>query len=132
MRGVTQLEYSSTTAKEVFAAMVDKSTKDMRIMIILELFPLGKINSVRNDECAFSIRGEASNIISIVAWDQNTAENQKKGQEISRAVTSIISSKEAKPEDSKDRAYGNYGGHQIYDLFFNYELTICALCCSGW
>ncbi|KLO07487.1 FAD-binding domain-containing protein [Schizopora paradoxa] len=112
MRGVTQLEYSPATVKEVFAAVVDKSTKDMRVSTIFELFPLEKINSVRNDECAFNIRCEASNILSIVAWDQNTPENQKKGQELSRAMTSIISSKEAKPEDSKDRAYGNYVGDE--------------------
>ena len=130
MRGVTQLEYSPATVKEVFAAIVDKSTKDMRVSTIFELFPLEKINSVRNDECAFNIRCEASNVLSIVAWDQNTPENQKKGQELSRAMTSIISSKEVKPEDSKDRAYGNYGERRLSDPLLNCDLTICALRCS--
>lgn len=110
MRGVTQLKYSPATVKELFAAIMDKSTKDMRVSTIFELFPLAKINSVRNDECAFNIRCEASNVLNIVAWDENTPENQKKGQELSRAMSNIIADKEVKPEDSTDRAYGNYGG----------------------
>jgi len=112
MRGITQLEYSPATVKQVFNAIVDKSDKDLRVSTVFELFPLAKINSVANDACAFNIRGDASNVLNIVAWDKNTAENAKKGQEICHMMSDIIARKEGKPEDSKDRAYGNYVGDE--------------------
>lgn len=114
MRGVTQLEYSPAAVKQVFTALMEKSSKDMRISTIFELFPLAKINSVSNDACAFNIRCEASNVLTIVNWDQNTPENEKKGLAVSHAVSEIIAGNEVKPEDSKDRAYGNYGEYCLY------------------
>lgn len=109
MRGVTQREYSPEVVKRVFDCMCEVSSKDFRVTAIFELFPLDKINSVSNDAMAFNIRGSASNILCISAWDENTPENAVRGKGAAYAVTDIISDAEKKPEESKMRAYGNYG-----------------------
>lgn len=109
MKGVTQLEYTPEIAKRVFEKMCEVSSKDMRLAVLFELYPLGKINSVSNDAAAFNIRGPASNVLCMSLWDENTPENGKIGKENVYAITDIISKAEQKPEASQTRAYGNYG-----------------------
>lgn len=89
--------------------MCELSSKDMRISVLFELFPLDKINSVANDATAFNIRGRDSNVLCITAWDEDSAECSVQGKEAAYAMTDIVSGAEEKPETSKTRAYGNYG-----------------------
>jgi len=112
MRGVTQLKYSPAVAREIFETMVKRSSKDMRISAVFELFPLGKINSISNEACAYNIRSVANNVLCLVSWDENTKENAKLGQDNCRVITGIVSNSEQVPQDSQDRAYGNYVGDE--------------------
>ncbi|KAI5124789.1 hypothetical protein M0805_005423 [Coniferiporia weirii] len=112
MRGVTQREYSPVVAKQVFESMCKSSSKDFRVSLLFELFPLGKINSVANDATAFNIRGPDSNVLCICAWDENTSELGSRGKSMACAMTDIISGAEEKPDISKMRAYGNYVGDE--------------------
>lgn len=116
MRGVTQLEYSPETARQVFKRMCELSSAELRISVLFELFPLGKINEVSNNAAAFNIRGEAQNVMCLVAWDDigdgdvtRREEETERGRQIARRVTDIIADAEKAPEASKMRAYGNYG-----------------------
>lgn len=94
---------------KVFEQMCESSSRDMRISVLFELFPLEKINSVANDATAFNIRGQDSNVLCIAAWDEDSAECSVQGKEAAYAMTDIVSDAEEKPETSKTRAYGNYG-----------------------
>lgn len=114
MKGVTQLEYSPEITKKVFEKMCEISSKDMRLAVLFELYPLGKINSVSNDSTAFNIRGPANNVLCMSLWDDNTPENGKVGKSNVYSITDIISMAEQKPEVSQDRAYGNYGKSQYH------------------
>lgn len=110
MRGVTQRDYSPEVAKKVFERMCEVSSKDLRVTVIFELFPLAKINSISNNATAFNIRGLESNIMCITSWDGvDTPESAKAGRDAAYAMTDIIADAEKKPEISKMRAYGNYG-----------------------
>lgn len=117
MRGVTQLEYSPEITRQVFKRMCELSSAALRISVLFELFPLGKINEVSNNATAFNIRGPAQNVMCIVAWDdvgdgdvQRTEEETEQGRRVARRVTDVIANAEKAPEASKMRAYGNYGG----------------------
>ncbi|THH08126.1 hypothetical protein EW145_g2912 [Phellinidium pouzarii] len=112
MRGVTQHEYSPAVAKQVYERMCDISSKDMRISVLFELFPLDKIRSVAKDATAFNLRGPESNVLCICAWDEDTSEYGARGRNAAFVMSDIVSSAEESPETSKMRAYGNYVGDE--------------------
>ncbi|EJD01257.1 FAD-binding domain-containing protein [Fomitiporia mediterranea MF3/22] len=113
MRGVTQYEYSPACVKRVFERMCEVSSKDLRISVIFELFPLDKINSVANDATAFNLRGPDSNVLTVTFWDDDDLESSVQGKDAAYAMTDIVSNAEKEPEKSKTRAYGNYVGDEI-------------------
>ena len=133
MRGVTQLEYTPEIAREVFNRMCELSSPELRLAVLFELFPLAKINEVPNDATAFSIRGPAQNIMCLVSWDDKgdgdvvrREEETERGRQLARLMTDIIANAEKAPEESKMRAYGNYGKLKgTYPFILKINLTPC-------
>ena len=143
MKGVTQHRYSAECAKkvnnqmptytsldivltfllQVYERMCELSSKDLRISVLFELFPLEKINSVSNNATAFNIRGPNSNVLCITMWDVDSLENSELGKKAAYAMTDIVSDEEKLPEASKTRAYGNYGMYLSLFRCFEPEIS---------
>ncbi|KLO07485.1 FAD-binding domain-containing protein [Schizopora paradoxa] len=108
MRGVGQTQYSPSVVKETFSAVSERSAPDMQVMMIYDLFPREKINSIPKDACAFSTRGLAYNCIAIAVWEQASEMNNEKAKEHIEVLTKIVSSKEEDPSASLHRLYSNF------------------------
>ena len=111
MRGVGQTQYSPSLVKETFAAVSERSTPDMQVMMIYDLFPRGKINSVPKDACAFSTRGLAYNCIAVAVWDQASEVNDKKAKGHIEVLTKIVANKEEDPSASLHKLYSNFSAY---------------------
>ncbi|KAL5487870.1 hypothetical protein ACEPAI_5978 [Sanghuangporus weigelae] len=112
-QGVVQDHYSAAAAKKsAFERVCEVSSKDVSVVLGIELYPLRKVNSIPKDATAFNLRGAESNIFSLAAWDDDSHEAALRGKEAAHAVTQSISISEEKPEVSNLTAYGNYLGDE--------------------
>ncbi len=117
MRGVGQANYSPSVVKETFAAVSERCTPDIQVMMIYDLFPREKINSVSKDACAFSTRGPAYNCIAVAVWEEASEKKWEKAKEHIQVLTQIVASKERDTLESLHRLYSNFSG-----------CFICVLC----
>jgi len=108
MRGVGQTNYSPSVVKESFAAVSERSSPALQVMMIYDLFPRNKINSIPADACAYSTRGPAYNCIAIAVWEDASEEKQKKGKEHIQVLTQIVARKEKDASESLHRVYPNF------------------------
>lgn len=108
MRGVGQANYSPSVVKETFAAVSERSSLDIRVMMIYDLFPREKINSIPKDACAFSTRGPAYNCIAVAVWEKESEVQQAKAKQHIEVLTQIVASKERDASDSLHKLYSNF------------------------
>ncbi|KAL5527561.1 hypothetical protein ACEPAG_6362 [Sanghuangporus baumii] len=113
-QGVVQDHYSAAAAKKAFECHCEVSSKDVSVVLGIELYPLHKVNIIPKDATAFNLRGAESNIFSLAAWDDDSHEAALRGKEAAHAVTQSISTSEERPEASSNSvmAYGNYLGDE--------------------
>lgn len=116
MRGVGQTSYSPSVVKETFSAVSERSTPEMQVMMIYDLFPREKINSVSQDACAFSTRGLAYNCIVVAVWEEASELKNKKAKEHIETLTEIVASKEKDPSVSLHRLYSNFSAFSEFSL----------------
>ena len=101
-------------AKEILdsVAKVSETESDgtaFQVLLLYELFPLGKINSVASvTDTAFTNRIRQINALGIVLWDNHTPEKQVLGRSKMDFLSNLLVSYE--PDGlALTRAYGNYG-----------------------
>lgn len=114
IRGVSQRQYSASVAKEVYAAVVARSTPALKVHLNFELFPRGKIGSVAPDACAYNLRWSAHNVVCISDWTDNSEDLQSKAKGHADTLARIVSSKEPNPWDAEELVYPNYGAWSFF------------------
>jgi hypothetical protein len=85
------------------------SSKEIQTVVILEFFPLKKIQSVPNGTtCAFQ-RPKFNSGVLLMTWKNNTLENLKVARSIARELASIVALGQQKYIGQIEQGYGNYG-----------------------
>lgn len=95
--------------RELFKRVMEFSEGDFNVIIGHEFFPLSKINSVSNNATAFNNRQYHNNLFCACRWVEDTPENLQRARQALNNLTDLISEGEEDPDDSKSKAYGNYG-----------------------
>jgi hypothetical protein len=111
MKGVIQIKPNIDVANKALSYLIEvtKDRPDVQISLAFEYFPLAKINSVPDDATACH-RIPYPNVLNVIRWKDNTAENMKWAQITSRKVTEIVTSRNEELLGSlKVEGYGNYG-----------------------
>lgn len=85
------------------------SSGELRISVIHEFYGHSKVKEVSNNSMAYGNRTSSRNVLGVCYYDDDTPENLKKARDAVYACTDIITEAQKDSEDSKERAYGNYG-----------------------
>ena len=88
--------------------LVSLASSEIQPFVILEFYPLKKIQSIPNGTCAFQ-RPKFNNGITVMTWQNNTPENLKLARSIAREFASIVAIGQRKYIGEVEQGYGNYG-----------------------
>ena len=69
--------------------LVSLADSDIQTIVLIEYFSFKKIQSIRNDACAFQ-RPKFNNAVPLLTWGNNTPENLVLARRIAREFASII------------------------------------------
>ena len=81
---------------------------EIQPVVILEYFPLKKIQSIPNGTCAFQ-RPKFNSGVLVMTWKNNTLENLKLARSMARELASIVAIGQQKYIGQAEQGYGNYG-----------------------
>ena len=89
-------------------SLATTTSSEIQPVVILEFFPLKKIQSIPNGTCAFQ-RPKFNNGILVMTWKNNTLENLKLARSIAREFASMVAIGQQKYHVQVEQGYGNYG-----------------------
>jgi hypothetical protein len=92
----------------VLDRLISSTDSEIQTTVLLEYFPLKKIQSVPNGTCAFQ-RPKFSNAVALLTWKNNTPENLVLARSIAREFASIIAIGQQEYLGQVEQGYGNYG-----------------------
>ena len=91
----------------------EPSFPPFNVLLVYELIPLKKINSVAPDATAFRSRGPQANIVMVVGWDKEEDNDVDHARAMTQEFTKIIeATAERTPTENENSFYGNYGMYQ--------------------
>ena len=108
IKGLVQSKPELSSTRAVLDRLVSLNSSEIQPVVILELYPLKKIQSIPDGTCAFQRPKFNIGIVS-VNWKNNTPENLALAQSIGRELASIITTGQQKYIGHVEQGYGNYG-----------------------
>ena len=94
--------------KAVLDRLVSMASSEIHPVVILEYYPLKKIQSIPNGTCAFQ-RPKYNSGVVFLTWKNNTPENLKLARSIAREFAGIVALGQHKYIGKVEQGYGNYG-----------------------
>ena len=107
-KGLSHTKPDLSSTKAVLDRLVSLASSEVQTVVILEFFPLKKIQSIPNGTCAFQ-RPKFNNGVLVMTWKNNTLENLKLARSIAREFASIVAIGQQKYIGQVEQGYGNYG-----------------------
>ena len=108
IKDLTHSKPDLPSTKAVLDRLVSLTSSEIQPAVLLEFFPLKKIQSIPDGTCAFQ-RPKFNNGLVSVTWKNNTPENLTLAQSIGRELASIIATGQQKYIGHVEQGYGNYG-----------------------
>ena len=111
LKGSHFAKHKLETVKATFDRLLELTTEEHQLMVMLEHVSLKKILSIPNGTTAF-YRKHALNMAVVVTWSNNTPENSAIARQITRDLNGIFSAGQVDELGHANSGYGNFGTSQ--------------------
>ena len=110
IKGLSHTKPDLSSIKRVLDRLVSfkLASSEIQPVVILEYFPLKKIQSIPNGTCAFQ-RPKFNSGVLVMTWKNNTLENLKLARSIACELGDIVALGQQKYIGQVEQGYGNYG-----------------------